>query len=159
MSQTTLAELAGISRRTVISLEAGEANISLASLDRLADALGTTFTALVRDPGADRERDATLAWRGAHASSRAELLASVPAMSEAQLWTWSLGPGDRYDAEPDPPGWREMVVVTAGRLRIEREDAAVELGPGEFDAYPSDQVYAYVNLGDGVTTFVRNVVA
>lgn len=39
LSQAALADASGVSRRTVIKLEAGEANISLTGLDRLAESL------------------------------------------------------------------------------------------------------------------------
>ena len=40
LSQTALADASGISRRMIAGLEAGTANISLSSLDKLAHALG-----------------------------------------------------------------------------------------------------------------------
>ncbi|MGR7024876.1 helix-turn-helix domain-containing protein [Geodermatophilus sp. URMC 62] len=159
LSQSTLAEASGLSRRTIINLEAGEANVSLSGLDRLADALGATFVDLVRPPAASSRDIGAVAWRGSAPESEAVLLGSVPARSEAQLWSWVLGAGERYDAEPDPAGWHEMVVATAGRLRIERDEGPVELAPGDHAVYSSAQRYAYVNVHDGVTRFVRTVVS
>jgi transcriptional regulator with XRE-family HTH domain len=158
-SQATLAEAAGISRRTIINLEAGEANISLSGLDRLAAALGVTFVDLVSPPAAPTRRIDALVWRGAAPESTAVLLGSAPARSEAQLWAWALAVGDRYDAEPDPPGWHEMVLVTEGRLLLERDEGPTTLSPGDHAIYASSQSYAYVNVHDGVTRFVRAVVS
>src|SRR3546814_7910438 len=39
LSQTTLAELSGVSRRMLVAIEAGEKNVSLTTLDRVAEAL------------------------------------------------------------------------------------------------------------------------
>jgi transcriptional regulator with XRE-family HTH domain len=158
-SQTTLAEAAGISRRTIINLEAGEANISLAGLDRLAEALGVGFVDLVAAPAASPRSIKEVAWRGAAPESAAVLLGSAPARSEAQLWSWALAAGERYDAEPDPPGWHEMVVVTEGSLLIERDEGPTTLAPGDHAIYSSAQPYAYVNVHDGVTRFLRTVVS
>lgn len=159
LSQEALAAASGLSRRTIIGLEAGGANISLASLDRIAAALGATFVQLVSDPAADAGRIAAVAWRGVRPGSKAVLLGSVPARSEAQLWSWSLGAGERYQAEPDPEGWHEMIAVIEGRLRIEREDGAVTVAAGDFAIYGSAQTYAYVNDGPDVVRFIRTVVA
>ncbi|MGR6963960.1 helix-turn-helix domain-containing protein [Geodermatophilus sp. URMC 61] len=159
MSQTMLAEASGISRRTIINLEAGEANISLSGLDRLAEALGATFVDLVSAPAASTRSIEAVAWRGSAPESEAVLLGSVPARSEVQLWSWALGAGERYDAEPDPAGWHEMVLVTEGRLRIERDEGPVDLAAGDHATYSSAQAYAYVNVYDGVTRFIRNVVS
>lgn len=159
LSQAALADLAGISRRTVIKLEAGEANISLSGLDHLADALGVTFVDLVASPAAHRTDIGAVAWRGQSADSVAVLLASVPAAAESQLWTWTLAPGERYDASPDPAGWHEMLLVAEGELRIEQEHGAIELRTGEHTAYSSAQRYSYVNAGAGPVRFVRVVVS
>lgn len=159
LNQTTLADAAGVSRRTIINLEAGEANISLSGLDRLAEALGVTFVDLVGAPATSTRRLDAVAWRGAAPESEAVLLGSAPAAHEAQLWSWALAVGERYDAEPDPAGWHEMVVITEGRLRIERDEGPITLGPGDYAIYSSAQTYAYVNVHDGLTRFTRVVVS
>lgn len=41
MSRVDLAERSGVSRRTIVNVEAGEANVSVSPLDRLADRLGS----------------------------------------------------------------------------------------------------------------------
>ena len=43
LSQAGLAELSGISRRMIVAIEGGEANVSLSTIDRLAAALGASF--------------------------------------------------------------------------------------------------------------------
>lgn len=157
LSQTELADRAGISRRTVINLEAGDANISLSSLDTIALALGRSFTDLVRPPVARDTDLSVLAWRGAGESS-ATLLSSVPATHEVQLWTWILDAHDRYDAQPDPAGWHEIVTVHHGRLIIEQAGPDMLLETGESRTYPSDRPYAYSNPDDTPTRFTRLVV-
>lgn len=157
ISQSELAERSGLSRRTIVSLEAGVANVSLSSLDRLAEPLGITFVDLVRDTTSPAAQINALAWTGAVDGSHATVLGSAPARSEVQLWTWSLGPGDRYDAEPDPPGWHEMILVTTGRLRVQLEHETLVLERGQHAVYSSAQTYSYVNADDDITEFIRNV--
>lgn len=158
LSQAALAEASGISRRMIVNLEGGETNISLSSLDRLAEALGAGFVEIVSDPAAQGRRIDVVAWRGARPESEARLLGSVPARSDVQLWSWALGPGDRYEAEPDPEGWHEMIAVTQGRVLIDLAEGPVTLAAGEFAVYGSAQQYSYVNLAEGVSRFLRNVV-
>jgi len=159
LSQSELAVRAEVSRRTLINLEAGEANISLSGLDRLADALGATFVQLVSAPSASSREINAVAWRGASAGSVAALLGSAPASTEAQLWTWSLGAGDRYDAEPEPAGSHELILVTEGKLLIERDEGPVTLEAGGHAVFSTAQAYAYVNLATGMTRFARTVVS
>jgi transcriptional regulator with XRE-family HTH domain len=158
LSQAALADRSGISRRTIIKLESGEANISLTGLDHLADALGLTFVDLVAAPAAPHADISELAWTGLPGSS-AVLLASVPASKDAQLWAWVLEPGDRYDAEPDPEGWSELLLVSEGSIRVEQERGDVTLAAGDHLAFGTDQQYSYVNDGDHSARFTRVVVS
>jgi transcriptional regulator with XRE-family HTH domain len=159
ISQMHLAERSGISRRMIVALEGGGANISLSSLDRLADALGVTFADLVADPTRTGQRIDALAWRGTGEGSEARLLGSVPAAREAQLWLWSLAPGERYQAEPDPAGWHEIVFVFEGKLTLELGGTARHLAAGDFAVYSSAGAYAYLNEGEATARFTRNVVS
>lgn len=160
MSQAALAERSGISRRTIVNVEAGEANISLTGVDHLATALGTTFTALVSAPGAVSTAIDEIAWHGDDPASTAVLHSSVPARAETQLWSWALGPGDRYDARPDPSGWHEILVVTSGTLLLTRAGAEdAELRAGAHITFSTSQPYAYVNAsGTDAVEFIRVVV-
>ncbi|MFJ2621247.1 helix-turn-helix domain-containing protein [Glutamicibacter sp. NPDC087344] len=159
LSQAALAEISGVSRRTVIKLEAGEANISLTGLDHLAEALGVTFVDLVAAPTAPRTTINEITWRGEGPQSVATLMSAVPATKETQLWSWSLEPGERYHGEPDPEGWSEMIFVSEGSLRIDGENESVALHTGEHFTFPSSQHYSYTNPGQQITRFVRVVVS
>ncbi|HEV7304747.1 XRE family transcriptional regulator [Ensifer sp.] len=160
LSQAALAKASGISRRMIVAVEGGDANISLSSLDRLAAAMNVGFVDLVRNPSRQsRDNIDTVTWRGEKADSEARLLASTPATSEAQMWIWSLGPGERYDAEPDPQGWHEMLFITEGSLTLELSGARKRYPGGSFTVYSSAQTYSYINEGDTVVRFVRNVIA
>lgn len=158
ISQDGLAKSSGISRRMIVNLEGGDTNISLSSLDRLAWALGVDFVAMVADPAASVQRIEALTWQGTDKSSVATLLGSVPATSSTQLWSWSLGPGDKYVAEPDPPGWYELIFVSEGRLRIDKDDGGLTVSASDFAIYSSAQRYSYSNASEQVTRFTRVVV-
>jgi transcriptional regulator with XRE-family HTH domain len=158
-TQQALAEKADVSRRMLAAVESGDSNVSLATLDRLAHALGLPFADLVRPCAADaRGAEPVLVWQGASTESRARLLVSVPARGSVELWEWSLAPGERYDAEPDRAGMRELLYVVSGTLTLERAGGREDVAEGGSATYPSDQAYAYANHGDAPVRFVRNVV-
>ncbi len=158
MSQAALAEAAAVSRRMIVALEGGDVNVSLATLDRIAAALGVSFAHLVQAPHRSVTRIDGLAWVGQDPASRATLLASVDARQQVELWQWSLAPGERYVSEADSPGWREMLYVVEGRLRLELASGNQEIASGDYLVFPSDQSYAYVNPGPAPLRFIRNVV-
>jgi len=158
LSQQALADRAGLSRRMVTLIEAGDGNASLATLDRLAEALNLTFARLTQASDAsDRHKPADL-WQGKDKRSKARLLESCPARQEVELWSWSLAPGERYDAEPDPAGMRELVTVISGTLDLIIADGTNRLKAGQSASFASDQPYAYVNAGKSMLRFIKNVV-
>lgn len=160
LSQTALAQASGISRRMIIAVESGDANISLSSLDKLAGAMGVGFVDLVRDPARVAGNEINeVTWQGGSAESSAILLGTSPAATETQMWVWSLGPGDRYDAEPDPQGWHEMIFVTEGTLTLVLSGVEKAYAPGTFAVFSSAQDYAYINAGTQIVKFIRNVVS
>ncbi|MGE7992729.1 helix-turn-helix domain-containing protein [Pseudomonas sp. NPDC089554] len=159
LSQSALAERSGVSRRMLVAIEAGEKNVSLTTLDLIAEALGVAFSTLIqapdqRDPGRINE----LAWAGEHPGSHAVLLGSSPARREVELWAWTLAPGEHYRSEADAEGWSEQIYVTEGCLTLVIEGGELRLNTGEFHIFPSNCRYAYRNDGDVPTRFVRNVV-
>lgn len=158
LSQEALATAAGVSRRMLVGIEGGDVNVSLATLDRIAAALGVLFPDLVQQPDRpDRSRINAVAWVGSQPGSRATLLASSATRHEVELWSWSLAPGERYTAEPDAEGWREMIYVIEGRLSVLRGEERQEVEAGDFLVFGSDQSYVYANEGDSLVRFVRNV--
>jgi transcriptional regulator with XRE-family HTH domain len=159
-SQQTLADRAGVSRRMVVAIEAGESNVSLGTLDRLAAALEIPFVELLREQGSPGQPVPlpVLAWEGTRPGSRARLLASTPIQGSLELWEWSLAPGERYVAEPDRPGTRELLYVASGTLTLELGERRLRLGQGESAVYPSDQHYAHANEGEEPLRFVKTVV-
>ncbi|MEK7456670.1 MAG: XRE family transcriptional regulator [Pseudomonadota bacterium] len=159
LSQDALASASGVSRRMLVGIESGEANVSLSTLDRLAQALDVSFSHVVRAPDMpDNSRIDTLAWQGEDAHSRATLLGTVPAAREAELWTWSLAPGDRYPAEADAANWHEMLYVVEGVLTVEMDAGTRTITAGDFLIFSSDRPYVFVNRGTDLLRFVRNVV-
>ena len=158
-SQSILAARASLSRRMIVAIEASEANVSLSTVDRLAAALGISFAELIRAPEAPDSRSIeTLAWCGSHPDSQATLLGAAPATREAELWTWVLGPGERYPSEADSVNWHEMLLVIEGVLTIELADGERKLGAGEFFIFSSAAPYVFANTGAGAVRYVRNVV-
>ena len=159
LSQSALAEQSGVSRRMLVAIEAGEKNVSLTTLDRIAEALDVAFSDLIQAPGSpDPSRINEVAWSGELPGSKAVLLAKAVATREVELWEWSLAPGEQYLSEADAEGWSEQLYVFEGRLTLEMGGQVLRFSEGEFYMYASNQPHAYRNEGKSVVRFVRNVV-
>ena len=159
LSQTALSEKSGVSRRMLVAIEAGEKNVSLSTLDRVAEALEVAFSDLIQAPDAgDHSRINELAWAGDIPGSKAVLLAKATARREVELWEMRLEPGVRYSPEPDPEGWSVQLFVFEGCLTLAVGEAQNTLNAGDFFMFASDQPHAYRNDADVAVRFVRNVV-
>jgi len=163
-SQQELADRSEVSRRMIGMIESGESNVSLATLGHIAAAFNLTFSELVNDhPGREGaepshpEKGLRL-WQG-RPGTRVDLLQSFPASRTVELWKWTIAPGDRYQGEPDLPGYREMVYVIRGELTLEREGVSQVLKAGDSIAFPSDRPYSFSNTGKSSLSFTLNVIA
>jgi transcriptional regulator with XRE-family HTH domain len=159
MSQSALAEKSGVSRRMLVAIEAGEKNVSLTTLDRVAEALDVAFSDLIQAPDArDPSRINELAWAGTIPGSKAVLLAKATATREVELWEWRLEPGEHYPSEPDAEGYSEQLYVFEGCLTLMLDGQPQKIAAGEFFMFASHQPHSYRNDGDVAARFVRNVV-
>ncbi|NBF05035.1 helix-turn-helix domain-containing protein [Pseudomonas sp. Fl5BN2] len=159
LSQSALAEKSDVSRRMLVAIEAGEKNVSLGTLDRVAEALDVAFSDLIQAPGSpDPSRINELAWAGVIPGSKAVLLAKAEARREVELWEWQLEPGEIYRSECDAQGWSEQIYVFEGCLTVFFGDSERRLQSGEFFMFASHVPHGYRNDGAQATRFVRNVV-
>jgi transcriptional regulator with XRE-family HTH domain len=157
-----LADAADLSRRMLTQIELGQANPSLVTVDRVARALDTDFASLTREERAEpvsvhAPGSAAGVWSSASGSA-ATLQVATHQHPPAELWDWTLQPGDRYVAQPDPVGSEELFLVLAGTLTIELGDLdPVTIRTGGSARLASDRHYAYVNNGSRPVRFVRVV--
>ncbi|WNW10880.1 XRE family transcriptional regulator [Pseudomonas sp. DTU_2021_1001937_2_SI_NGA_ILE_001] len=161
LSQSALADASGVSRRMLVAIEAGENNVSLATLDRVAEALDVAFSDLIQAPDVqDHSRINELAWAGGRPGSKAVLLSKALARREVELWEFSLEPGDCYQAESDPEGWSQQVYVIEGQLTLQLGggEQPQRIEAGEFFMFSSHQTHAFHNRGAALLRFVRTVV-
>lgn len=159
MSQTALAEKSGVSRRMLVAIEAGEKNVSLTTLDRVAEALDVAFSDLIQAPGArDTSRINEVAWAGVIPGSKAVLLSKATATREVEQWEWCLQPGEVYPSQPDADGWSEQIYVFEGCLTLTVGEVTNTIATGEFFMFASNQPHGYRNDGPVAVRFVRNVV-
>jgi transcriptional regulator with XRE-family HTH domain len=152
-----LAERSGISVRTLVEIEGGRANASLATLGAIADALGVDFGRLIRPPESGATRlvaiaDAHLVWSDEQGSEARLVLVSRQPQS-VELWAWSLRPGGRYQAEPDPAGTDVLIVVTRGALTLTGAGEATKLTAGTAGQISPVGGYVLANQARSATEF------
>jgi transcriptional regulator with XRE-family HTH domain len=158
LSLSGLARMAGIAKSTLSQLESGMGNPSVETLWALSVALDVPFSRLVDHPSRPR---VTVVRRGegvAVASERAHyvatLLASCPPNARRDIYLLSVEPGPPRESDPHSPGTVEHAVVGSGRALIGPTGEPVELGPGDYIAYPGDIPHICDALEPGTTVIM-----
>lgn len=141
-----LAARSGVSRRLVVQIEQGQANPSIGTLLRLADALEVTLTDLVSDQettlvGVRAPSEATELWQGP-SGGRALLEVS---RGPLELWSWTLEPGESHVSDAHHPGALELVKVRRGTLLLEVDDESVRVKAGHSAWFDAARQHAYRN--------------
>jgi transcriptional regulator with XRE-family HTH domain len=161
LSLDRLAGLSDVSKGLLVQLENGEANPSIATLCKVAAALGVSVADLVQSSeqqpaevlpaGAPR-----LLWRGPKGGTATMLVGSAgPNMLE--LWSWELRPGERYAAPAHPKGTQELLHVTAGRLALAFGDVSYIIQPGGSASARTDRPHTYTCEGKTPVRFTMVV--
>lgn len=129
LSVGALAELSDVSRRMLTQIELGQANPSVALLDRIAAGLGTTFAALM-GVGADGPPDGVEVWSTRNGSWAVLLDAIDAAGVSVETWKWKLLGADVYtgDGGGAAAGLSLHVLEGALEVLVGDEVRAVEAG-------------------------------
>jgi len=101
-------------------VELGQANPSLATIDKLATALGTTLPALV-GVRESPPSDGVLVWSLPRGSWSRIVDAVETDDVSVELWRWHLVAGDAYHASPSPTSPHALAYVIAGQLIVSSE--------------------------------------
>jgi transcriptional regulator with XRE-family HTH domain len=146
-----LAEAAGVSRRMVVNVEQGAANPSVGTLLRISDALGVGLPALVERPQpkpvkVTRHGGGAVLW-SSESGGRGVLVAGTEPPDVAELWDWTLGPGDQHGSDAHKPGTKELIQLQQGAITIEVAGQPVTLEAGDAVAFRGDVAHSYANPG------------
>lgn len=153
-----LSARSGLSKGMLVQVEAARTNPSIATLCRLADALGVPLARLVDVAEAPAVRlvpagEAVTLWRGG-AGSTGTLLAGADGPTQLEFWDWRMAPGDGYDGEAHPAGSRELLTVLGGRLTLTVGAEEVVADEGDTVLFAADRPHRYANQGRRPLRFV-----
>ncbi|MBZ0261800.1 MAG: helix-turn-helix domain-containing protein [Hyphomicrobiales bacterium] len=158
-----LARRAGVSKGTLVQIEQERANPSIATLCRLATALGVSVAELVAPAGEVQSSinivkadDARKLWIGPRGGS-AVLLAGTKGPDMLEMWQWELKPGERFEASRHGRGTRELIHVTSGKLFLEVEGQGTIIAAGATAVAKTDRPHSYANLSKSPVHFVMTV--
>ena len=161
MSLEQLAVRSGVSKGMLVQIEQGRTNPSIATLCRIANALGIAVARFVEVGEAPpirlvRADAAPVLWQG-RGASLARLLVGSDGPDCVELWDWRLAADEAYAGEAHPAGTRELLHVLDGALALEIDQVVQRVGEGESVLFRADRPHRYVNAGSGMLRFVMVV--
>jgi transcriptional regulator with XRE-family HTH domain len=158
-----LAARSGVSKGMLSQVEQARTNPSVATICRLATALGVSVASLVEAPEVPsarvvRAEEAVTLWTGGNPGSAARLLVGSGTSQQVELWDVRMVPGDGYRSEGHPAGTRELLLVIDGELTLELDGVPHQVGPGDAIAFVADRPHAYRNLGGAPLRYALSVI-
>ena len=141
----------GVSKGVLVSLEQGRGNPNLGTLARIGDAFGVPLTRLVEVTGESSVRisgpgEARVLWRGPSGGTGTILAATEPPWA-AELWRWTLQPGEGFGGDAHMPATRELVQVEDGTLTLIVAGERYQVAAGQSARFPGGVPHAYRNDG------------
>ena len=158
-----LAARSGVSKGMLSQIEQARTNPSVATICRLATALGVSVASLVEAPEVPsarvvRAEEAVTLWTGGQQGSAARLLVGSGTTQQVELWDVHMEPGDGYASEGHPSGTRELLLVIEGELTLELDGSPHRVGAGDAIAFVADRPHAYRNHGGAPLRYALSVV-
>jgi transcriptional regulator with XRE-family HTH domain len=147
-----LAARSGVSKGMLSQVEQARTNPSVATICRLATALGVSIASLVEAPDVPsarvvRAEEAVTLWTGGDKGSAARLMVGSGTSQHVELWDVRMVPGDGYASEGHPTGTRELLLVIDGELTLELDGDRHLVCAGDAIAFVADRPHAYRNRG------------
>ena len=161
LSLDRLAARSQVSKGMLVHIETGRANPSIATLYKVAAALGASVADLVQASG---QRPAEvlpagaprLLWRGPKGGT-ATLLVGSGGPDMLELWSWTLRPGERYDAPAHPEGTQELLHVEQGNTGLACGEVRYVIPAGGSAVAHTDRPHAYAAEGQRPVRFTMVV--
>lgn len=147
-----LAARSGVSKGVLVALEQGRSNPNLATLARISDAFGVPVTRLIEvadQPGVQitGPESSRVLWRGP-AGGTGTIIAATDAPWAAELWRWTVQPGEGWGGDAHTPSTRELISVQSGTLTLTVAKAAYQISAGQSARFSGGLPHSYRNDGN-----------
>ena len=160
MSMADVAGQAGLTKGFVSKLERDLANVSVASLIRLCDALGVSVGSLFQTPKGEVVRRDTRPQINFGGRKMTEYLLTPSGEKRVQAILSEIEPGGGSGAEPySLPADVEFAFVLAGQLEITVAGKQVTLGQGDAFTFPANTRHTFRGVPQAGRTQVLWVVS
>jgi transcriptional regulator with XRE-family HTH domain len=156
-----LARKSGVSKGMLVQIEQGRTNPSIATLCRVANALGVSVSRFVESSNEPAARlipaSAAIELWQSHKGSSGKLLVGFDTPSLMEVWDWDLVPGDCYEGVAHPAGTREVLYIQAGEITLSADGIQHKAAATDVLMFQADRPHRYANEGTARLRFLMVV--
>lgn len=161
LSLDELSRRAGVSKGVLVNIEKSLANPSIATLCKLAAALGVSVADIVNVANTPtmhviEGKDIPTLWTGPKGGT-ARLLAGTSGANMIELWRWEMQPRELFESPGHPHGTFELIHVEEGQLTLKVDSIEMFIPSGCSAVARTDAPHYYANDGDTKLVFTMTV--
>jgi len=147
LTQKQLADLSGIPRATLATVERDDANPSLAVVFKIASALGMTVDQLIESAHRKIQHWPASTMGVVESGDRAYRAVTISPLNAFHITQliFSLVPGGNYEGRPHPPGSEEYLHVLEGHMVLEVAGESLAMGTMDTACFHGNVRHFYRN--------------
>ncbi len=154
LSLDALAAGSGVSKAMLSQIESGKVNPTVATMWKIAYALGVDFELLLKGEGGKIKKfevnraDSITSFSTDRSGTVFKVLSPISMAEELEFYLVTLEPGSIHRSQPHTDGTEEFITVLSGDVRISAGRNSAELHRGDFIHYQSDIEHSIENISD-----------
>ena len=152
LSLDALAAGSGVSKAMLSQIESGKVNPTVATMWKIAHALGVDFELLLKGEGGKIKKfevnraDRITSFTTDQSGTVFKVLSPISMAEELEFYQVTLEPGSIHRSQPHTDGTEEFVTVLSGDVRVAAGRNSAELHQGDFIHYQSDIEHSIENI-------------
>ncbi len=152
LSLDALAAGSGVSKAMLSQIESGKVNPTVATMWKIAHALGVDFELLLKGEGGKIKKfevnraDSITSFTTDQSGTVFKVLSPISMAEELEFYLVTLEPGSIHRSQPHTDGTEEFVTVLSGDVRVAAGRNSAELHQGDFIHYQSDIEHSIENI-------------
>lgn len=154
LSLETLAAASGVSKAMLSQIESGKVNPTVATLWKIAHALGVEFETLLQGEGGRAKRfdlnpaERITSFTTDRSGTVFRVLSPIRMAEDLEMYLVTLQPGAEHHSQPHQDGTEEFLTMLSGEVEVTAGKNHAVLHSGDFLTYQSDVEHALINSSD-----------
>ena len=151
LSLDSLAAASGVSKAMLSQIESGKVNPTVATMWKIAHALGVEFESLLQGEGGRAKRfelnpaERITSFTTDRSGTVFRVLSPIRMAEDLEMYLVTLQPGAEHRSQPHQDGTEEYLTMLSGEIEVTAGKNRAVLHKGDFLSYQSDVEHALSN--------------